>query len=34
MSEALAPLVDAANHLCVIKLCLAFDPAVVEHRPA
>ena len=33
MSEAVASLVDAANHLCVTKLCLAFDPGVAEPPP-
>ena len=34
MSEALTHLVGVANNLCVIELCLAFDPSVAELTPA
>lgn len=34
MSETLAFLGEAARHLCVIKLCLAFDSGVAEPPPA
>ena len=34
MSQTVAYLVEVANHLCVIKLCLPFDLDVVEPPPA
>jgi len=34
MSDTLAPLVKAANNLCVIDPYLAFDPSATELLPA